>query len=370
MKFDSDTDSFILKGNRGIIMQIGQVIRTYRKKKAMTQEEMAARLGVSAPAVNKWENGNSMPDIMLLAPIARLLDVSLDTLLAFQEELTDREVNELVQTLNEKMKSEDYAEVFRWAKKKMEQYPNSEHLHLWMCIVLNAGCIAREIKDEERYDDFLCTSFERLLHSREEYVRTTAADSLYGFFMRKEQYEKAEEYLTCFSAQNPEKKRKQAFLYARMGRSEEAYKLYEELLFSGYQVLSMVFSSMISMALQEKNMERAEYLTDKMVQLVRLFEAGEFQEYVARLELAQAKEDVGETLICAEKMKMLAGAGQIGDYGSAQLYRHMAFKKLSDEFKTGMREKVIELFREEEGFGYMKGNRRWEELKDIDEKEK
>lgn len=59
-----------------------------------------------------------MPDIMLLAPIARLLDVSLDTLLAFQEELTDREVNELVRTVNEKMKSEDYAAVFRWAKKK------------------------------------------------------------------------------------------------------------------------------------------------------------------------------------------------------------------------------------------------------------
>lgn len=347
-------------------MQIGQVIRTYRKKKAMTQEEMAARLGVSAPAVNKWENGNSMPDIMLLAPIARLLDVSLDTLLAFQEELTDREVNEFVQTLNEKMESEDYAEVFRWAKKKMEQYPNSEPLHLWMCVVLNAGCIAGERKDTEPYEDFLCTSFERLLHSKEEYIRTTAADSLYGFFIRKERYEKAEEYLIYFSSQNPEKKRKQALLYARMGRSEEAYRLYEELLFSDYQVLSMVFESMISMALQEKNMERAEYLTDKMVQLVRLFEAGEYQEYMVRLELAQAKGDVGETLICAEKM--LAGAGQISDYSSARLYRHLSFKKLSDEFKDGMRDKVIELFQDEEGFGYMKGNRRWEELMDIDGK--
>lgn len=38
-------------------MQIGEVIRTYRKSKNMTQEEMANRLGVTAPAVNKWENG-------------------------------------------------------------------------------------------------------------------------------------------------------------------------------------------------------------------------------------------------------------------------------------------------------------------------
>ena len=42
---------------------------------------MANRLGVTTPAVNKWENSNSKPDIELLAPIARLFDISLDTLL-------------------------------------------------------------------------------------------------------------------------------------------------------------------------------------------------------------------------------------------------------------------------------------------------
>lgn len=41
-------------------MQIGEVIRKYRKSADMTQEEMANRLGVTAPAVNKWENGGSL----------------------------------------------------------------------------------------------------------------------------------------------------------------------------------------------------------------------------------------------------------------------------------------------------------------------
>ena len=40
-------------------MQIGNVIRRYRREKGMTQEEMANILGVTAPAVNKWENGVS-----------------------------------------------------------------------------------------------------------------------------------------------------------------------------------------------------------------------------------------------------------------------------------------------------------------------
>ena len=65
-------------------MQIGEVIRKHRKLKSMTQEEMAKRLGVTAPAVNKWENSNSFPDITLLVPIARLLDITVDTLLSFQ----------------------------------------------------------------------------------------------------------------------------------------------------------------------------------------------------------------------------------------------------------------------------------------------
>lgn len=40
-------------------MTIGNVIKKCRKKKGMTQEEMASHLGVTAPAVNKWERGVS-----------------------------------------------------------------------------------------------------------------------------------------------------------------------------------------------------------------------------------------------------------------------------------------------------------------------
>lgn len=73
-------------------MDIGSVIKKYRKDIGLTQEEMANRLGVTTPAVNKWENGNSNPDIELLAPIARLLNISLDTLLSFHEKLTGVEI--------------------------------------------------------------------------------------------------------------------------------------------------------------------------------------------------------------------------------------------------------------------------------------
>lgn len=40
-------------------MPISEVIRRKRKELEMTQEQVAQRLGVSAPAVNKWEKGVS-----------------------------------------------------------------------------------------------------------------------------------------------------------------------------------------------------------------------------------------------------------------------------------------------------------------------
>ncbi|PKM48994.1 MAG: hypothetical protein CVV02_18010 [Firmicutes bacterium HGW-Firmicutes-7] len=44
-------------------MKINEVIRKYRKEANFTQEQIANYLGVTAPAVNKWENDISCPDI-------------------------------------------------------------------------------------------------------------------------------------------------------------------------------------------------------------------------------------------------------------------------------------------------------------------
>ena len=47
-------------------MQISEQIKNYRKNAGLTQEQVANYLGVSTPAVNKWEKGNTYPDISLL----------------------------------------------------------------------------------------------------------------------------------------------------------------------------------------------------------------------------------------------------------------------------------------------------------------
>ena len=60
---------------------MGSRIAARRKEKGMTQEELAARLGVSAQAVSKWENDLSCPDISLLPGLCRILGITSDELL-------------------------------------------------------------------------------------------------------------------------------------------------------------------------------------------------------------------------------------------------------------------------------------------------
>ena len=73
-------------------MEIGSVIREKRTAQGLTQEQVATALGVSAPAVSKWERGESFPEITLLPALARLLGTDLNGLLSFQQEMGREEI--------------------------------------------------------------------------------------------------------------------------------------------------------------------------------------------------------------------------------------------------------------------------------------
>ena len=63
----------------------GAVIRRLRERKKMTQEDLAEKVYVSSKAVSKWETGQGFPDISLLEPLARALDISVIELLSGED---------------------------------------------------------------------------------------------------------------------------------------------------------------------------------------------------------------------------------------------------------------------------------------------
>lgn len=87
----------------------------------------------------------------------------------------------------------------------------------------------QEIPDPETYDAYINACYGRVLQSKDEKIRNSAADSLFHFYMKKREYEKAGEYLNYFSEQDPAaEKKKRHSSTAKQVRSEEAYKTYEQ----------------------------------------------------------------------------------------------------------------------------------------------
>ena len=99
-------------------MKMHKIIKERRLALNFTQEQVAKYLGVTTPAVNKWEKGISYPDISLLPALARLLDTDLNTLLSFQDDLTDKEVAIFLNQVSETIDKEGFAAGYDLVKKK------------------------------------------------------------------------------------------------------------------------------------------------------------------------------------------------------------------------------------------------------------
>lgn len=61
-------------------INLSKNILELRKKKGVTQEELASNLNISSQAVSKWENNVCLPDSTMLVDIANFFDVSIDYL--------------------------------------------------------------------------------------------------------------------------------------------------------------------------------------------------------------------------------------------------------------------------------------------------
>ena len=93
--------------------KIGKFIAECRKKKNMTQQELAYKLGVSDRTVGNWENGRNMPDLSLFKPLCVELDISINELLS-GEKLSKENYQEKLE--------ENILETINYSNKKIGKY--------------------------------------------------------------------------------------------------------------------------------------------------------------------------------------------------------------------------------------------------------
>ena len=225
-------------------MKLNETIRRLRRAKGLTQEQVAQALGVSGPAVNKWERGACCPDLALLAPLARLLDTDLNTLLSFREELTGAEIAAFTEELYTLAQSRGIDAAFLRAEELLHRWPGCDRLTISLAMTLNGLFFTLGVAEPEPYERRLEPLYRALADSEEPDIRDQALHLLIGRHMRREEYAAAEELLSSLSDRWPHRDALQAGLLRRTGRGEEAAELWERRLLNA---ATEVYESLVSL---------------------------------------------------------------------------------------------------------------------------
>ena len=93
-----------------------------RHKKKITQEELAAYIGVSKAAVSKWEGGISFPDITCLPQLATYFNISIDELMGYSPQMTKQEIREKYLYLKKQFAICSFPEVYQECEELIKKY--------------------------------------------------------------------------------------------------------------------------------------------------------------------------------------------------------------------------------------------------------
>lgn len=312
-------------------MAIKDIIKTRRKELGLTQEQIANYLGVTTPAVNKWENGITYPDIALLAPIARLLKTDVNTLLCFHEELTEQEINQFCMEVMNVIQKEGFGKGFELAQTKIDQYPNSTKLIHDIALLLDGAMImvGHNIEDKDQYMDSILRLYERLTQSSDTEIRDSAVFMLASKYMNKKEYENAQELidrLPKFSALD--KRLLQANLYDVKGEYDDAKDIHERILINQVTQIWNHILSLMELEIKQGNLVYASKLANIGSQGAELYQLTDYYRIVPQLIVAAEKKDKKTCLELIESL--LSSSKQSWNFSNEELYQHIKVLQTQD----------------------------------------
>ena len=97
-------------------MKLGENLFQARKRKGLSQEAVAEKLGVSRLTISKWETDETLPDIRQAKKLAVLYGLTLDELIEF-----DADVQEIQEVINKT--TQKTVDKINWTKMWAEKYP-------------------------------------------------------------------------------------------------------------------------------------------------------------------------------------------------------------------------------------------------------
>lgn len=257
-------------------LKIGEKIAWLRRKKGMTQEQLAAALGVSAPAVSKWETDSSYPDIMLLCPLARVLGTDVDSLLSFEKELSEEQLSACMTEIIEMARGGHQAEAENKLNCLLREYSSNIPLKFNATAALTLFEMAQEGSTEEDRERWKKKKKELCQAVRESGNPTwylPAVSMLVSLELADGELDRAEALLKENSTVEGELTSLWVQLYLRKGEREKALETAQRQL---YNLVGKVQTCLMSMLGKElaTDPERTEEICDVLRKLSKIFRVG------------------------------------------------------------------------------------------------
>lgn len=182
-------------------------------------------LGVSTAAVSKWEKGSTYPDIKLLPALACLLRVDLNTLLSYNDDLTDIEIENFVNDVDKTVQEHSFEAALQKAIAKIHEYPRCEKLIYSAILYLESALFLYSIPEPERYQEQFEDFYKRLSESENPEIRDTSVGMLISYARNRDEFSKAEELINALPFSMIDKEEQLAVLYQRQKKVEDAEKI-------------------------------------------------------------------------------------------------------------------------------------------------
>ena len=158
-----------MKGEIKVEMNIGPIIMEKRKEKKVTQQELANFIGVSKASVSKWETGQTYPDITLLPLLAAYFDITIDSLLTYDPQLDNHEIQRIYARLKESLETKSPEDVLATIRSFVRRYYSCYPFVLQMgMFLLNHADL---LPGEEKIKTYTKEAQDLFIH-----VRTQAKD--------------------------------------------------------------------------------------------------------------------------------------------------------------------------------------------------
>ncbi len=258
-------------------LNIGETILRLRKQRNFTQEQLASMVGVSAGAVSKWENGNSTPDISLLAPLARALNTSLDTLLCFQPQLSDGEVSEIKQQLIKTFLHEGYGAGESKCLKYLNEYANNLRLKYEVSALIYVYLMMAEEPTEEfiKSKRLYCLALlQQVAESRDPKYTPMALFSIAQIQMEMGDYDESEKALKQLPLYPIDPAILYMDLYMKQEKDNETMKLCSGKLFNYINHSCTILIMLARVSKKAQNYNKAELYLDACYKLQETFKMG------------------------------------------------------------------------------------------------